>query len=192
MVRIIYMAKETYSSIESLKFLLTLSEIEIVRAVIRKSDECLRGLCKDHNIPMCSEEELLIDYKTGCLRADYIFSYYWKRAKKETLQIPINGAINFHPGPLPEARGSGYHVAILENWGYYGVTAHYMEEEFDTGNIIECRRFPIETGIINKDLVRLTHEKLYLLFHDIVLQIASGGGHLTRHSAASWALFQSA
>ena len=87
------------------------------------------------------------------------------------MAIPTKGSINFHPGPLPEARGSGYHMAILEDWGYFGVTAHYMDEEFDTGPIIECRHFPISKDIVNKDLVRMTHEQLYKLFVDIVMKI---------------------
>lgn len=174
MMRIIYMAKETYSSLKSLEFLLSQTNIKIVRAVLRKSDNRLQKMCRDHQIIICTEAELINDFVKGTCEAEYIFSFYWRKVKAETLKIPTVGCINFHPGPLPEARGSGYHVAILENWGYFGVTAHFMDEEFDTGEIIECRRFPISSSIMNRDLVHLTHEKLYILFQDIVKKISQG------------------
>ena len=175
MLSIIFMAKETYSSVKSLKFLSKRNDIKILKAVVRDTDFKIKKLCSENHIDMCSEDELVEEYRKGSLSIDYIFSYYWKRVKKEPLEIPIRGSINFHPGPLPEARGSGYHMAILENWGYFGVTAHYMDEQFDTGRIIECRRFPIPANIVNKDLVQLTHENLFILFKDVVNRL--GGGY---------------
>ena len=75
---------------------------------------------------------------------------------------------------MPEARGSGYHAAILEDWGYWGVTAHYMDEEFDTGAIIRCDRFPIPQDIVNRDLVALAHRKLLDLFKGVVDDLLCG------------------
>lgn len=175
MNKVIFMAKETYSSLNALKYLCQKkSMVEIVAAVLRECDKNLLCMCEKHNIPILTEKQLKEKYKIRELQADYIFSFYWKKVGKEILTIPTKGSINFHPGPLPEARGSGYHMAILEDWGYFGVTAHYMDEEFDTGPIIECRRFPIGKNIVNKDLVRTTHGQLYKLFIDIVEKIISG------------------
>lgn len=173
MIKIIFMARETESSKAAFKYLLE-KDIDIVRAVIRKNDRILQSICKEHNIVTCTESDLLEDYKQKTLTADYIFSFYWKKIRQEILDIPVKGSINFHPGPLPEARGSGYHMAILENWGYWGVTAHFMDAEFDTGPIIECRRFKIDDNIVNKDLVNMAHERLYWLFKDIIVSIIKG------------------
>lgn len=168
--KVIFMAKETQSSKLALQYLID-TRVEIVRAVIRKTDYELQTICCINNIIMCKEEDLLSDYRKGKLDVDYIISFYWKRIGCDILQIPDKGSINFHPGPLPEARGSGYHIAILENWGYWGVTAHFMDKELDTGAIIECRRFPIADEIINRDLVQIAHKQLLLLFKDIVNMI---------------------
>jgi methionyl-tRNA formyltransferase len=173
MLKVIFMAKETESSKAALKYLVN-TDIEIVRAVIRKNDEVMRTICSEYNIATCTESDLLSDYKENKLIVDYILSFYWKKINQEVLNIPVKGSINFHPGPLPEARGSGYHMAILENWGYWGVTAHFMDAEFDTGPIIECRRFEIDKKIINKDLVDMAHKQLYLLFISIIYQIKQG------------------
>lgn len=168
-IEILFMAKETLSSKYALTYLCRNSDkIKVSGAVIRNSDFELKKICNENNIRILTEEEIKCLWEEGVFSIDYIISFYWKRVKKEILNIPKKGGINFHPGPLPEARGSGYHVAILENWGYWGVTAHYMDEEFDTGAIIECRHFPIDSQIVNRDLLQLTHKQLCLLFEDVM------------------------
>lgn len=108
---------------------------------MRNNDFELIRILNEHNICIYTEESLELAYAQGELEVDYIISFYWKRIKGDILNIPYKGSINFHPGPLPEARGSGYHAAILEDWGYWGVTAHYMDEEFDTGKIFYVKDF---------------------------------------------------
>lgn len=175
MINVIFMAKETYSSIYALNYLCELKEkVTVLAAVIRQEDINLKKICNDNSIKILKEEEIGQCYSIKSKEIDYIFSFYWKRVGENILSIPNKGSINFHPGPLPEARGSGYHIAILENWGYFGVTSHYMDEEFDTGAIIECRHFPIDSQIVNKDLVNITHEKLAILFKDTINQILEG------------------
>lgn len=174
MTRVVFMAKETFSSVRALLYLCKSNEIKVVGAIVRKRDSVLRKICKENDIKVFTEEELRMLYAADNINVDYILSFYWKKVKEDILGIPKSGSINFHPGPLPEARGSGYHIAILENWGYFGVTAHYMDTEFDTGEIIECRRFKIDENVLNIDLVRMTHEHLYWLFVDIMQQIING------------------
>lgn len=73
--------------------------------------------------------------------------------------------VNFHPGPLPEFRGRNlaYH-AIMQKSASFGATIHYMDAEFDTGEIIEVQRFPIEETDTAGDLVRKSHNLLVKLF----------------------------
>jgi UDP-4-amino-4-deoxy-L-arabinose formyltransferase/UDP-glucuronic acid dehydrogenase (UDP-4-keto-hexauronic acid decarboxylating) len=63
------------------------------------------------------------------------------------LAVPARGAINFHPGPLPEY--AGLHPgqwAIIHGETEFGVTMHYMEKGIDTGAILGLERFPIEAN----------------------------------------------
>ena len=73
--------------------------------------------------------------------------------------------VNFHPGPLPFYRGRnlGYH-AIINEEKEFGATIHYMDEKFDTGEIIETIHFPIENSFTAKDIIESSHEKLENLF----------------------------
>ena len=57
----------------------------------------------------------------------------------------LKHAVNFHPSPLPEARGA-YPIprAILENRKSWAVTCHRLDAEFDTGDILAAETFPLD------------------------------------------------
>jgi methionyl-tRNA formyltransferase len=77
---------------------------------------------------------------------DVVFSFlFWKRIRQPLIDLGIAGCLNFHPAPLPDMRGlGGYNVAILEDWPEWGVSAHFVDGEFDTGDIVRVDRFPID------------------------------------------------
>jgi methionyl-tRNA formyltransferase len=53
------------------------------------------------------------------------------------LSIPAIGVVNCHFGMLPNYRGmSPYMWALANDEKTIGITAHFMDEEFDTGDII--------------------------------------------------------
>lgn len=58
----------------------------------------------------------------------------------------LNGKIfNLHAAPLPWYKGMfAYNWAIFNQESQWGVTAHYVNEKFDEGAIIEMRTFPID------------------------------------------------
>lgn len=77
--------------------------------------------------------------------------------------------INFHPGPLPDYRGRNlcYH-ALMNGADKFGATLHYMNEEYDTGDIIEVQTFPIESHYTAGDLSKLSKNILVSLFKKYV------------------------
>jgi methionyl-tRNA formyltransferase len=166
------MAKETYSSLKVLEFLLD-EKVDIIYAVVREKDNKIFDICSKAGIKIVNDRYLETKIDNNELEyIDYIFSFYWKRISKKLLDFPTFGAINFHPGPLPEARGCGYNIAVLNNWNYFGVTAHYMDENFDTGEIIEKEVFLISSDIIVTELVLLAHKKLFELFKKIFFRLS--------------------
>jgi methionyl-tRNA formyltransferase len=53
-------------------------------------------------------------------------------------------AVNFHPSPLPRARGPyPAPVAILEQASHWGVCCHKLEQAFDAGDILRSIEFPL-------------------------------------------------
>lgn len=69
------------------------------------------------------------------------FMYQHKVPAKEVNTHPW---FNFHPAPLPEYKGRDlcYH-AIMNGEKEFGASLHYMDENFDTGDIIYVHKFPI-------------------------------------------------
>jgi methionyl-tRNA formyltransferase len=56
----------------------------------------------------------------------------------------LKHAVNFHPSPLPEARGPYPMVrAISENRKSWAVTCHRLDPDFDTGDILAAETFPL-------------------------------------------------
>ena len=83
--------------------------------------------------------------------------------------------INFHPAPLPEygGRNVAYH-AIMNESENFGATMHYMNEEFDRGDIIECQRFAIEKTDTAGDLVHKSYETLLAILRKHAANICVG------------------
>jgi methionyl-tRNA formyltransferase len=83
--------------------------------------------------------------------------------------------VNFHPAPLPEygGRNVAYH-AITEGAKCFGATVHYMSPEFDTGDIIECIRFPIMPGDTAGDLMAKAKAELVEMFKEWVPKLLQG------------------
>ena len=69
---------------------------------------------------------------------DVLFSvYYRKLLSPEVLRIPALGCVNIHPGLLPNYRGATPTAwAILNGETTLGITIHYMDATFDTGDIL--------------------------------------------------------
>lgn len=86
----------------------------------------------------------------NCINAteipDVAFSIlHSKKIKEPLLTWPANGIVNFHPAPLPELKGTaGYNLAILRQLNEWAVTAHYVDENIDTGGIVERFSFHID------------------------------------------------
>jgi methionyl-tRNA formyltransferase len=96
-----------------------------------------------------------------------------KIVKSSLLRFPKRGIINLHPSPLPEHKGiAGSSYALLHDYSEWGVTAHYLGENIDTGDIIRVDHFDISkcncSAIV---LAKAIYEKLYSLMQDIIAML---------------------
>lgn len=130
------------------------------------------------NIPVISMEEAEEYVNTHPGEIDLVTSYlYWRKIRKPLIEGPNYGCINFHPAILPDWKGcGGYNVAILNKLPEWGVTAHYVNEEFDKGEIIKVDRFPFDYNTATaQSLEEVSQEKLVNLYREIVLQVKEKG-----------------
>lgn len=94
-------------------------------------------------IPVISMEEAEKYVISHSGDIDLVVSYlYWKKIRTPLIKEPRYGCINFHPAILPDWRGTaGYNIAILNKLSEWGATAHYVDENFDTGKVIRVFKF---------------------------------------------------
>lgn len=183
MIRMIFMGKSKESVIKALKHVIDLG-VKVVTVVNNEKSSKLRNIAECLLIPVCSDldlyehlegkKEIGVDIKN----IDVIISFLFpKKIKKSLINLSRLGCINFHSAPLPEYRGWGvYNAAILNNEHHWGVSAHFVDENFDTGDIIKIDRFDInpreETAF---SLDHRSQEYLFKLFENIVSMILCGG-----------------
>ena len=111
------------------------------------------------------------------IKTDLLISYMYRDlVKEETLEL-ARYPINFHAGPLPNFGGwAFYNVAILEEQKEYGCTCHIMDKNFDTGPIVEVRKFSInpnnETAI---SLEKKSQKVMLKMFVDIIKRYKKDG-----------------
>jgi methionyl-tRNA formyltransferase len=97
------------------------------------------------------------------------------------LKIPIEVldkiaiySINFHPAS-PQYPGVGCaSFPIFNEDKEYGVSAHIIEEEYDSGPIIETLYFPILEGEYCDNLFARSLNFSLVLFYSVLLKISSG------------------
>jgi methionyl-tRNA formyltransferase len=100
----------------------------------------------------------------------------------DILSEPPAGCINLHPAYLPYNRGKSPNVwSIVENTPA-GVTLHYMDEEFDTGEIIARREVDLSFSDTGKDLHHRLETAQFDLFTDVWPTIEAGDVETTTQS----------
>lgn len=129
--------------------------INIVGIVPPSSDDAtfstMQTLSQYFNIPFLPYKQLndskfLKEVKK--LKPDIgIVCSFNKKLPKEFLATAKDGFLNCHPSLLPYYRGGNpYSAVILNGEKFTGVTIHFMDESFDTGDIVLQARVDIDSN----------------------------------------------
>lgn len=127
-------------------------------------------------IPVRQPVSLRDESETDALRAlkpDLIAVVaYGKLLPREVLEVPPLGCVNIHASLLPALRGAApIQRAVLEGLPETGVTAMYMAEELDAGDMIAVKKTPIgpleTSGELTGRLAVLAAELLVETVQDI-------------------------
>lgn len=107
--------------------------------------------------PRKEESKLFIKQFT----TDIIFSInYFYIVNQNILNHPNKFAINFHGSLLPKYRGRTPHVwAIINGESETGITAHIMNDDCDTGDIILQESITIKYNCTGADILEYFKEK---------------------------------
>lgn len=176
MIKVLFMGRK----ITSAKLLKKIHQNESVEIVGVLTDCHLKGsptkaVADELGLKTYTFESALIELKSGKLNYDLGLSIlYWRKLKEEFLTVPSKGIINFHPALLPDYKGTGgYNLAILEGLSEWGVSAHYVDTEIDTGEIIKVNKFSIdkdkETAVsLEKASIRVLEDMVIDVFEDAI------------------------
>lgn len=139
-----------------------------------REEQRLDLVARRHGLALVDDEEL---YAAPPDDVDLVLSFlFWKRIRPPLIALGRGGCLNFHPAPLPDLRGlGGYNVAILEDRADWGVSCHFVDDGFDTGDLVEVERFPIDRQAetaLSLDLK--SQERLLGLFRRVLGQVLAG------------------
>lgn len=178
-MRIMFMGTPDFAAV-CLESVLSHPEVEVVSVVTQPDRRCGRGMklrptpvkakAEEFGIPVYQPEtlrdgtfeavlnemapELIIVAAYGRILPHYIISY------------PKYGCINAHASLLPRYRGAApINRAIMDGDRLTGVTAMYMDDGLDTGDIILTR----EVEITDEDDAGTLHDKLAVAAGDAML-----------------------
>ncbi|QBJ61974.1 formyltransferase family protein [Pseudoalteromonas sp. DL-6] len=181
-IKVLFMGRKPVAG-NSLRWLLSKESVEVVGVVTDSHlpQSVCAGIANKSGVPLFSFEEALAKTNSGELVFDLGLSMlFWRKLKEGLIHSPKLKTINFHPAPLPEYKGTaGYNLAILDGLDEWSMTAHYVDEEIDTGEIIELQRFSIckdtETA---QSLEKISQEYLFKLFVNVVERVLETKGIL--------------
>jgi phosphoribosylglycinamide formyltransferase-1 len=100
------------------------------------------------------------------------------KVPKEIIQEYPNKIINIHPALLPKYGGKGFygnhvHAAVLQNKEKEtGITIHYVNEEYDEGQIIMQSKCPVLETDTEETLAQRVHQLEYEFYPKVIEQIA--------------------
>lgn len=187
-MRTVFMGSPDFA-VASLKALEALPDVHLVGVVTQPDRPRGRGLqvqsspVKEHalsaGLPVWQPEKVSEDrFWAGlaALRPDLIVVVaYGQKIASSMLSLPAKGCVNVHGSLLPKYRGAApIHRAIMDGCRSTGVTTMYMDEGWDTGDMILAREVPIEPT----DTVGLLHDRLAVaggeLLAETVIRIVQG------------------
>lgn len=111
-------------------------------------EQHLLELCHERRVTCYSGVQVRSDEGIALLRQhapDLIIVATFKQIlAQNVLSLPRLGVVNLHPSLLPRYRGPcPTHAALLNDEAVAGVTAHYVTEKLDEGNILLQRSIAI-------------------------------------------------
>jgi methionyl-tRNA formyltransferase len=180
-VKVVFMGKCKRSAAHALDWLVERGA-EVAAVVAEEPDDLtvesqrLDLVAERHGLPLVTDEQLYAstyDYQD----VDVVISFlFWKRIRRPLIELGRVGCLNFHPAPLPDIRGvGGYNVAVLEGMSEWGVSCHFVDEDFDTGDIVQVDRFPIDperATALSLDIQ--SQRRLGALFENVMTRVLAG------------------
>jgi methionyl-tRNA formyltransferase len=109
----------------------------------------LREIHARYNIPVLGSKDVNNEATLETIRElkpDLVISIYLNQLiKRPLIELAPQGCLNIHPALLPRNRGLFPYFWVITNGDEEsGVTLHWVDENFDTGEILVQEAFPVD------------------------------------------------
>jgi methionyl-tRNA formyltransferase len=142
-------------------------------------DDSVADLAAAHGVPVLlrdrpDDEELVVRLKAA--DPDVIVANNWRTwIPPHVFTLPRYGTLNVHDSLLPAYAGFSPLIwALVNGEEQVGVTAHLMDEELDTGDIVVQRAVPVGPRDTTTDLFHRTVDLIRPLTLEALELLASG------------------
>lgn len=146
---------------------------------------CPSGICVSVVDGLDQFRDLIARYAPDLL---LVRGFRW-RLPPDVLAIAKYGSVNLHPSCLPQLRGPfPVHWAIRDGDRTLGVTAHRMDENFDTGPVLATAYFDVEPNDFGDVIWQRVDEAAERALATALDRLARGeSGDVQDESKATWA-----
>ncbi|AWI24458.1 methionyl-tRNA formyltransferase [Flavobacterium pallidum] len=157
-----------------------------------KSDGII-DFAKEKQIPLFTGNprngRLLSFLNENSLSCDLLFSINYLFLIEQDILDAIPSCINFHGSLLPKYRGRTPHVwAIINNESVTGITAHFIDDQCDTGNIVLQKQIMIGPEMTGAEVLAQYETYYPIMIREIYEKIQNGSLSVTvqDHSKATY------
>jgi methionyl-tRNA formyltransferase len=127
---------------------------------------------RTHRFPDLTSERVF--EKLQASRPDLLVSWFWTRRVPPAV-LALAPAVGVHPSLLPRHRGPDpYYWAIASGDEVTGVTAHRLDEAYDTGAVLGRRTLAIDPAWSSWELARALDRPSLALLREVVRAYADG------------------
>lgn len=182
MIKVLFMGRKPVAA-KALAWLIQHENVTVV-GVITDSHLAISPtseIARKAGLPLLNRELVEQEVANGTLSFDLALSVlYWQKIRKPLIESCPKGIVNFHPAPLPDYKGTaGYNLAILEDLPKWAVSAHYVDEGIDTGEIIQVRDFSVDRARETaRSLEAKSQPELLAQFKDVTSQLLNNEARL--------------
>ncbi|AWA28645.1 hypothetical protein HYN48_00295 [Flavobacterium magnum] len=157
-----------------------------------KSDGIIE-FAKQNQIPLFTGNprngRLLSFLNENALGCDLLFSINYLFLIEQDILDAIPSCINFHGSLLPKYRGRTPHVwAIINNESVTGITAHFIDDQCDTGDIVLQKEIGIGPEMTGAEVLSQYEAYYPMMIREIYDKIQTGKLSVTAqdHSKATY------
>ena len=148
-------------------------EVSFVCGRYKTTDLILKELCKKHNIVYLTSKNInskeFID-KIRKFNCELFVSMSFNQIfKDDMINMPKFNIINCHAGKLPFYRGRNIlNWVLINDEKEFGITVHYVDEGFDTGDIILQKTYKITDNDNYGTLLEIAYVECAKLLNSVV------------------------